>query len=154
MTLGLVPPEPLAEAVVVEVVVRGQPKPKGSMRGFADPYGHVHVVPDNPRDLKAWSSAIRHAAETAMADRPVIRGPVKVQAAFTLLRPRGHYGAHGLLPSAPAYPTTKPDGDKLERACWDALKGVVWTDDALVVEWHGRKAYGEVPGLHLRVTAL
>ena len=37
---------------------------------------------------------------------------------------------------------------------WDSLKGVVWTDDALVVEWHGRKAYGEVPGLRLRVTAL
>jgi crossover junction endodeoxyribonuclease RusA len=119
-----------------------------------DRSGYAHVVPDNARDLRAWSSAIRHAAETAMAGRPVIRGAVRVQAVFTLLRPRGHYGVRGLLPSAPLYPTTTPDGDKLERASWDALKGVVWHDDAQVVEWHGRKVYGEVPGLHLRVTAI
>ena len=155
MTLGLVPPEPLAEALVVEIVVRGQPRPKGSMRGFADSHGHVHLVPDNPRDLKAWTTAIHTAAESAMAERPIIRGAVRLQARFILVRPRSHFGVRGnLLPSAPAYPITKPDGDKLDRAARDALKGVVYHDDAQIVRWAGDKVYGEEPGLRLRVTAL
>jgi Holliday junction resolvase RusA-like endonuclease len=154
VTLGLVPPEPLAEAVVVDVTVRGAVVGQGSMRGFADKYGHVHVVPDNPRDLKAWRTRIAQAAQEAMAERPIIRGPVRVQARFVFARPKSHYGKRGLLPSAPAFRTGGVDLDKACRALLDAISSVIVSDDSLVTEMYVVKTWGEEPGLRLRVTVL
>jgi Holliday junction resolvase RusA-like endonuclease len=37
--------------------------------------------------------------------------------------------------------TTKPDADKLLRGCTDPLTGVLWKDDAQVIEAVVRKTY-------------
>lgn len=57
---------------------------------------------------------------------------------FSLPRPKKYLPAkHKNAP-----PAVKPDGDKLERATWDALTQVgVIEDDARVVAWSGRKCY-------------
>lgn len=44
--------------------------------------------------------------------------------------------------AANAYPITKPDSTKLVRAVEDALTGVLWGDDAQVVDQHVFKRYG------------
>jgi Holliday junction resolvase RusA-like endonuclease len=48
-----------------------------------------------------------------------------------------------LKPDAPAYPhrTSTGDSDKLRRAVQDALTGVVYLDDKLVVDGADRKDY-------------
>jgi Holliday junction resolvase RusA-like endonuclease len=46
--------------------------------------------------------------------------------------------------------TSKPDCDNLVKTL-DALNGVVWRDDSLIVEVVIRKFYGEVPGLHIEI---
>ena len=155
MTLGLVPPEPLAEAVVVDVTVRGIPVPQGSLRAFVNPKtGHAQIVSKQRGGaLGAWRDRIATEAQAAMAGRPPIHGPVRVQAVFVFPRPASHLGKHGVLPSAPAYKTSAPDIEKLARA-WDSLTGIVWLDDAQVVEMHASKRYGSEPGLKLRVEAL
>lgn len=38
--------------------------------------------------------------------------------------------------------TVKPDCDKLVRSCFDSMTGIVWHDDAQVVELFARKHYG------------
>ena len=155
MTLGLVPPEPLAEALVVEITVRGIPVPQGSMRAFVNPKtGRAQIVSmQRGGSLGAWRDRIATEAQAAMAGRLPIDGPIKVQARFVFPRPASHEGRHGLLPSAPVHKVTAPDLDKLARS-FDSLSGIVWRDDALVVEMHLAKSYGEEPGLRLRVTAL
>ncbi len=155
MTLGLVPPEPVAEAVVVEVVVRGIPVPQGSVRAFVNPKtGRAQVVStQRGGPLGAWRDRIATEAQMQMGERPPIRGPVKLQARFTFPRPSAHYGKNGLLPSAPVHKTTAPDVDKLTRA-FDALTGIIWIDDAQVVEMHVAKGFGDEPGVRLRVSAL
>jgi hypothetical protein len=61
-----------------------------------------------------------------------------------MVRPRDHFGARGTVkPSAPKYPATTPDIDKLARALLDALTGVLVLDDKQVVELTCRKSWAE-----------
>lgn len=65
-------------------------------------------------------------------------GPVEVLVVAWLPRPRSHYGTGRdvgrLRPSAPAFPTTTPDVDKLARVVLDGLTdGGLWRDDAQAV---------------------
>jgi Holliday junction resolvase RusA-like endonuclease len=75
------------------------------------------------------------------------RGPVHLRIAFGLPRPKGHFGtgrnAGTVKPSAPPFPAVKPDVDKLSRAVMDALRGVVYADDAQVVAKVVSKHYDE-----------
>src|SRR5437867_2655341 len=79
----------------------------------------------------------------AMTARPLIDDAVSLDVTFYRPRPKNHYGSKGLRPSAPDYPTTKPDRGKTLRAVEDALTGVVWRDDAQVCDGPVRKRYGE-----------
>lgn len=62
---------------------------------------------------------------------------VVVGLTFTVTRPQSHYGsgrnAHVLKPSAPDYPTGRPDLSNLIKLVEDALTGVAWVDDDQVV---------------------
>jgi Holliday junction resolvase RusA-like endonuclease len=69
-------------------------------------------------------------------------GAIDFSCHFWLPRPKHHYGKGGfLLPSAPYYHIIKPDTLKLARAVEDALTGVVWTDDSIIVREHLSKDY-------------
>ena len=72
---------------------------------------------------------------------------IRVNAFFT--RPKGHFGsgknAGELKKSAPKHMLTKPDADNVLKACIDALNGVAFTDDKLIVHVHASKAYSERP---------
>lgn len=47
--------------------------------------------------------------------------------------------------------TSRPDADNLAKAIMDAICGLAFTDDALVVEITARKEYGE-PGAEVTIT--
>jgi Holliday junction resolvase RusA-like endonuclease len=141
-------------ATVADFDVAGLPIPQGSMRAFARRGGGRPIVTgDNPR-TKPWKAAVTAAA--AEARQWICAGPVVVEIDFRLPRPKSHYGRRGtVLPSAPSYPTTKPDVDKLERAILDALtEARVWHDDSQVVALSAIKLWSEEPGAHVRVVAL
>ena len=60
--------------------------------------------------------------------------PLKVDVKFYVPRPKS-------LPKKICYATKKPDVDKLLRNILDALKGIIWTDDAQVVSVRADKHY-------------
>lgn len=133
--------------------VFGQPVPQGSKRtvpikrgdgSFVQKNGRplVRVAPDNPR-LPQWRQEVAYAARQVY-DGELLEGPIVLDLIFDRPRPKGHSGARGLKPSAPAHPTTRPDTLKLARAVEDALTGVLWQDDAQIVEHRLRKRYGAV----------
>ena len=72
-----------------------------------------------------------------LADWTPLDGPLVASMVFTFARPKGHYrtgrNAHLLRDSAPARPHGMPDLSKILRSTEDALKGIVWHDDARVV---------------------
>ena len=76
---------------------------------------------------------------------------------FRLLRPKGHYRGEivrELRVSAPVYHIIRPDALKLGRAVEDALSGIVYQDDAQIIDEHIRKIYGPPVGVTIRVWAM
>jgi len=98
------------------------------------------VIHSQGSALAVWRSTIGYAAKAQHAK--LIEGPVAMQLDFYMLKPRT------VKRDAPTVP---PDLDKLIRAVLDALTGIVYLDDAQVVEIHSSKSYGE-PGLNLTIS--
>lgn len=154
---------------MISFTVRGIPAPQGSKRAFRNKYsGRIQQVESSKR-VAPWRSDVRDAAIDAMTeDRDgmgwpgnPLAGPIAVKLTFSLPRPRGHYGtgrnAAVLKPSAPTWPTSKPDLDKLVRAVLDACSALVWRDDAQVVGVQTEKLYASdhrPPGVEVQVTDL
>ena len=126
---------------MIQFVVHGQPAPAGSKRGFQRG-GRVMVVDANPNS-RAWKAVVLDAAAQHMNGQPLLDGPLLLELQFIVPRPKSHFGTNGLRPSAPAFPTTRPDVLKLARAVEDALAGVCYRDDAQIVTELLAKNYGE-----------
>jgi len=81
---------------------------------------------------------------------------VRVNAHFA--RPKGHFGTgknEGVLKeSAPEHMLVKPDADNVIKAVIDALNGIAFTDDKLIVHIHGSKAYSERPRCEIEIYTL
>lgn len=113
------------------IIVHGIPAPQGSKRHVGN-----GILVESSKMVKPWREAVKWAAREIWAPR--ITGPVRVDIVFTLPRPKKYLP----VKHKNALPVVQPDGDKLERATWDALTqaGVI-EDDARVVAWSGRKCY-------------
>lgn len=148
-------PRPSVEADVVAFTVLGVAQPAGSKRGFVSG-GHVRVVDANPK-AAGWKADVSRIAYDAMQGRPLLTGPLALEATFYIVRPRGHYGVRGVRPAAPRYPTTRPDLLKLTRGLEDACTSVVWRDDSQVVDEVLRKRYaaeGEAARVEVSIRSL
>jgi Holliday junction resolvase RusA-like endonuclease len=122
--------------------------------------GGMVIIEDNPKAGDWKKEVARNAAEAMVAARQdeLWDGPLGLALVFTRMRPKGHFGtgrnAGVLKPGAPAHPTTKPDTTKLVRGVEDAMTGVIWRDDAQVVEQSVMKRYGSPEGVQVRVWKL
>jgi Endodeoxyribonuclease RusA. len=142
----------MADEVLVSFTVPGLPKPKGNMR----------AVPIRKRDgtrglrvteaqgVGEWIATIRKVAADAWGKREPHHGPVGVVMQFRFPRPKSHYRggkpeSGKLRPSAAQFMTKRPDVDKLQRAVFDALAGIVIGDDSLVVVSLANKTYTAKP---------
>ena len=105
---------------------KGQPRVKAYIRGR-----HAGVY--TPDTANAWKMEVREAV-LREPERPTTTGPVSVELAFFMPRPKSHLRKDGTLkPSAPVYHTQKPDADNLAKAVLDVLTDLqVWADDAQV----------------------
>jgi Holliday junction resolvase RusA-like endonuclease len=137
---------------VITVTVHGLPAPQGSKRHV----GNGRMV-ESSSAVGPWREAVRAQTQAVMGAQPTLdgpaplTGPVKVAVTLLLPRPKSHTGTRGLLPSAPRYPATRPDLDKLVRAVLDGLvMGGALRDDAQVVELTAAKRYASswmTPGM-------
>jgi Holliday junction resolvase RusA-like endonuclease len=125
----------------------GLPEPKGSMDAFAQPYGPAcpacgerkrrpaYVTERRNSPSRKWQSRAHWAAKYAW-ERPALsrNTPVALEILFLLDRPKSVRRDE---------PTVKPDLDKLARGILDAFTGVVYEDDAQIVELRIRRRYAE-----------
>lgn len=129
------------------------PAPQGSMRPYQDKRtGRLGVKSENSKTMPYRHLVAQIAAE-AMKDANLSlplapqHVPVRATITWTLRKP----------PSAPKsriWPSRKPDADKLLRATLDALTGILWHDDAQVVEVRAAKQYGAPERVEIEVQAL
>ncbi len=52
------------------------------------------------------------------------------------------------------FPMTRPDIDNYNKFLSDCLNGIVWVDDAQVVELNAKKLYGEKEKTLIRIEAI
>lgn len=121
----------------------GLAKPAGSKTVGHTKTGAHFVRDSSGARGKDWRRNVAQAAGIAMQNRALLDGPVRLQITFYVPRPKAHFGAKGLKPSAPEYPTVRPDITKLLRAVEDACTGILWRDDSQIVSQHAFKRYGE-----------
>jgi Holliday junction resolvase RusA-like endonuclease len=103
------------------------------------------ITSANPR-ARGWQQLVAEQAQTVAQDG-LFQGPVVLTVTFHLPRPQS-------LPKRQVHHTKKPDLDKLVRNTKDALKGVLYGDDAQVVDLHARKTYAAIaaaPCAHITV---
>jgi crossover junction endodeoxyribonuclease RusA len=142
--------------MTIEFFVHGIPAPGGSKRAVTARNGKAYLI-DACKRNKPWRDSVAAAAVHAMRGRELLTGPISFRLRFSMPRPKNHYrtGKHTgqLKETAPTYHTSKPDATKLIRAAEDALKGIVWRDDAQVASQAAIKIYsgGEEPYPGLRV---
>ena len=118
--------------------VQGEPKGQPRPRAFARKMGSVHVARFYDSDVAdGWKNAVTLAIiESARKDKwlPTIHA-VSVSLNFAMPRPKSHFGAKGLKPSAPVQHVGKPDADNLAKLVLDRITRSerIWRDDSQVV---------------------
>jgi Holliday junction resolvase RusA-like endonuclease len=140
----------------ITFAVVGIAQPKGSARAFVplkwareavqrgrEP--RAIITSDNPKS-KGWQQLVAERAQT-VAGGELFLGGVSLVVTFTLPRPVS-------LPKRVRLHTKQPDLDKLLRSTIDGMNGIVFRDDAQVVEIEARKVYtfgAEPPGAVITV---
>jgi Holliday junction resolvase RusA-like endonuclease len=130
--------------MTLRFTVYATPQPQGSIRAFV-PKGWKRPVltSDNPK-LKSFRQECAKAAIAALRDQGVFGdepiapkgAPVRFFARFLFRKPES-------LTKRVTEKTTKPDLSKLLRAAEDALTGIVWKDDAQIIEARVLKGFTE-----------
>lgn len=113
--------------------VEGSPAPQGSKRAYVVK-GRAVLIEDNKR-TKPWRAAITLTArvEANRQKWTTTDQPVELDVTFLIPKP---------ATSRRAYPSVKPDLDKLLRALLDGLTDAnIWKDDSQVVSLIARKVY-------------
>jgi Holliday junction resolvase RusA-like endonuclease len=139
---------------MIQFFVPGAPVSGGSKRAFPvhgrDGKLHVSVADTSGPRGQEGRGARRLAAERAVRYenrrewQGILSGALAFSLWFFLPRPRGHVGKRGgLLPSAPLFPTTRPDVLKLARGVEDACTGILWRDDAQIISEALYKRYAD-----------
>jgi crossover junction endodeoxyribonuclease RusA len=122
----------------IEFTVLGHATPQGSVRGYLAK-GKVRITSDNAK-MKPWRQQIGWTALSARAKAGYSEifapqhVPVKANFQFYLAPPKK-------MPKGRTWPAVKPDLDKLCRSTFDALSGILWFDDAQVVDLTATKSY-------------
>lgn len=128
----------------LSVWVPGQPAAQGSKR-------HVGrgVLIEQSKAVGPWRERVALTAHQ-QHHGPPLQGPIAVRLGFVMHRPTS-------TPKRSTPPAVKrPDLDKLIRAVFDALTGVVWLDDSQAVEVAASKRIAEVgesPGVLIEISA-
>ena len=130
--------------MTVSFRVFGVAQPQGSARAFMA--GGRPVITSSNKNLGDWR---RLVADCAQKYARMHEGPLWVQLEFVMPAPKS-------LPKKRRgrYVEKRPDIDKLQRACLDALTGVMWHDDAQVADIWARKVYesdDDAPGVLVRL---
>jgi Holliday junction resolvase RusA-like endonuclease len=112
--------------------------------------GHAYT----PASAREAEHRLREAYRERYSLLAPMEGPLRLDVEVVRARPKGHFGARGLRPSAPIYPAARPDLDNYLKTVLDALNGVAWRDDGQVVEVAARKLYGDAEGWCVRIATV
>jgi crossover junction endodeoxyribonuclease RusA len=120
--------------------VPGTPATKGNMRAF-NAGGRVKITEKKTTGLTTWLHAINDEARRVRGDQEPFTGPLSVELWFWLQRPASEPKRRRTWPTK----ARSGDVDKLARAALDAMTGVLFADDAQVVNLVVGKDFADDP---------
>lgn len=123
--------------------VSGDPASQGSHSVI-----HGRIVQVNSAKHKRWRNAVAFAALDLVTDGwELLDEPLELSVIFYMPRPQSVTREH---------PAVMPDVDKLLRAVFDSLSGVIYVDDSRIVRATAQKVYADDrgPGASIRVNTL
>ena len=112
------------------------------------------IIMYDPEKVKNFKKGLHQLAKMSYKDDP-LDGQLEVDVWFyrqvqkslsKIERARRLSGEHR--------PTAKPDLDNYIKSTLDALNGILWTDDAYIVDLHAHKYYAVDPHIEITVTEL
>lgn len=137
----------------MSIMVAGHPVGKARARTVRTKYGRT--ISYTPKKTRRWEDNARMQAQAQMRGRSPLTGPVALRVCAYLAVPsswpawKREAALHGHV-----RPTGKPDLDNLLKAANDAMNGVLWIDDAQVVQIVSDKAYSDTPRVEIQVDTL
>jgi Holliday junction resolvase RusA-like endonuclease len=125
---------------------RKQPQPRIAWKD-----GRQIVLIHPASETRKYQKALAWQAKAAMRGRPLLTGPVALTVTAVMGVPKSWSKRdRDAALTGVIRPTGKPDWDNVGKQA-DAFKDVVWVDDAIVVDCHVVKVYGENPMLRFEV---
>lgn len=124
----------------------GKGRPKFSRQG-------AHVRVHTPEKTANYENLVRLAAAQAMSGAAPMKRPVALLLTMNMPIPaswskkRQDLAVRGLIGA-----TVKPDLDNVCKAIADAMNGIVYADDKLIVSATIVKQYGSIPHVAVRVS--
>jgi crossover junction endodeoxyribonuclease RusA len=136
------------ERILLRAFVPGVPRPQGSKSVAVDERTGRARLYEQSKYLSGWR---RDVGAIAIMNRT---GLAKAGTSVAVIARFAFPAKKQLsLMSTPAH-VKPPDVDKLLRAVFDALTGIVWDDDAQVTKVEATKCFAGEPGVWLEVRAL
>lgn len=135
--------EPFAISFTLPGVPRGWARARKNGRRFFKDH-----------ETEAFQTALGTAAHAQMRGQEPFSGPVELTVTSIFPVPKSWSASKRARALAGELrPICRPDADNLIKQS-DALNGVVWRDDAQVVDARSIKFYGERPAMHVTVKAI
>lgn len=141
----------------VSFTVYATPVPQGSMKSFIikGKWGAKDrsIVTSDNKKLKPFRGQVTETAMAVLSEKGIAQPfagkhvPVSILADFYLAKPQS-------VAKKRVHPSVKPDLDKLIRSLCDAMTGVIFSDDAQIVEFNVRKKYGSPERVEVSITIL
>lgn len=143
-------------ALIVRFVVPGVPVAKGRARSriARAAHGREFVHHYTPPETKRYEKQIAVEAKIAMGARKPVDNAVSIVVnAFYPIPPSWPHWRQRDARAGVIVPIVKPDWDNVGKAISDAMNGVVYGDDAAVVDATVRKRYSIDPRVEITVYA-
>jgi len=132
---------------VFAFTVPGEPVPKARPRATTIG-GHARLY--TPKKTRSFEDRVRQAAMIRWDGLPIRECAIELIACFYLPIPRSWSKKRQVAAAAGTIrPTSKPDLDNLIKSITDGLNGVVYQDDAAIVETRNAKFYGADPRIEV-----
>lgn len=149
--LPLLPPEPVMS---LKIIVQGDPRGKGRHRSrivqpkFKPAFIHNYADPETEK----YEAVIARYGQLTRGGRGLLLGALHIQVTAYMPIPmswsekKKQQARDGHI-----RPIVKPDWDNFGKVASDALNGVIWKDDAQIVDGRVSKFYSEEPRLEIEI---
>lgn len=130
----------------MRIIIKGHPTAKQSFKTYKGKDGKLHGYPDP--NVTQYRDSVRGQILTQLpTDWKLIEGPIRINyLEFRFLSLKSFSVSLNSILDGGLFDIgkpNKPDGDNLLKSIGDALNGMVWRDDAQIVQFKEiRKVYG------------